>query len=303
MDSRRDSYPSVIKITKAGWIYIVLTIFLGIAAVNTGNNLLFFIVSAFLSFMGISGFFGKINISKLELDITFPDEVFANREFFVEINIKNKKRFLPIFLLNILVDGKKALIPYGEKNGNTKLKYIINSRGLYKTDKVKICSVFPFNFFVRCFSYKVNVKKVIYPEPKNLDIFQYYYPIDKTKKHSEGKTLEKQGFEGDFLGIRDYTEGTPIKYIDWKASTKSEKMKEKILSTITSEPTIIEFEKLQINVEDKLSYITYLVVNYKRYENLYISLEKVLYDIKDKSNREKLLYKLALYGLKDEDIS
>ncbi len=303
MDSRRDSYPSVIKITKAGWIYIILTIFLGIAAVNTGNNLLFFIVSAFLSFMGVSGFFGKVNISKLEITINFPEEVFANREFFIEIEVKNKKRFFPVFLLTVLIDDKKALIPYAEKNGNVTLKYVVKSRGIYKIDKVKICSVFPFNFFVRCFSYNVYVKKIIYPEPKNLDISQYYFNIDKNRKVSEGKSLEKQGFEGDFLGIRDYTEGTPIKYIDWKASIKSDKMKEKILSAITSQPTIIEFEKLQLNLEDKLSYITYIAVNYKKYENLYISLEKILYDIKDKSSREKLLFKLALYGLIDENIS
>ncbi len=87
----------MIKITKAGWIYIGLTIFLGVAAVNTGNNLVYLIVSAMLSFMGISGFFGRKNIDKLQIEPEFPEEIYAGVETPVRIVIKNQKRFLPSF--------------------------------------------------------------------------------------------------------------------------------------------------------------------------------------------------------------
>lgn len=46
-------------VPKAGFFYILLTIFLGVAAVNTANNLIYLVVSALLGFMGISGFFRR----------------------------------------------------------------------------------------------------------------------------------------------------------------------------------------------------------------------------------------------------
>jgi hypothetical protein len=44
-----------LRLSKAGASYIALTLLTGFAAVNTGNNLLFLVVSALLAFMAVSG--------------------------------------------------------------------------------------------------------------------------------------------------------------------------------------------------------------------------------------------------------
>jgi len=49
----------VIKINKAGYIYILLTILVGFSAVNTANNLVYIIASALLSYMLVSGISGE----------------------------------------------------------------------------------------------------------------------------------------------------------------------------------------------------------------------------------------------------
>lgn len=292
----------MIKITKAGWLYILITILLGIAAVNTGNNLLFLIVSALLSFMGISGYFGKRNISKIDIWVEFPEEVFAKKEFYLTVKAINKKAFMPMFLIKVLINDKSVLIPYAEKEGEGKLKISVDQRGIFSIKEAKVCSVFPFNFFERCFTVKVDTKKVVFPEPKECNLFQISDYKFKVKQKSEGQIIEKQGYEGDFLGLRDYNFGTPVKYIDWKASTKSENLKEKVLSAIQSTPTIIEFEKINMDLESKISCITYLAVNHKKFENTFVKVENTTYNLQDKSDRHKLLTKLALYGMKDEAI-
>lgn len=290
----------MIKITKAGWLYILITILLGIAAVNTGNNLLFLIVSALLSFMGISGYFGKKNISKIDLVVEFPEEVFAKKEFYLRVKVINKKKFMPEFLIKVLINDKSVLIPYAEKEGEESLKMLADKRGVFSIKEAMVCSVFPFNFFERCFTLKVNAKKVVFPDTKECSLFQI---LDyKFNQKSEGQFTEKQGYEGDFLGLREYNFGTPVKYIDWKASTKSENLKEKVLSTIKSTPTIIEFEKINMELESKISCITYLAVNYKKFENIFVKIENTIYNLHDRSDRHKLLTKLALYGIEDETI-
>jgi hypothetical protein len=71
--------PTVIRIKKAGWIYIALCIFMGVGAVNTANNLVYIIVALMLAFMAVSGIFGAADIKHMEVSFGFPDEIFAGR--------------------------------------------------------------------------------------------------------------------------------------------------------------------------------------------------------------------------------
>ncbi len=294
MDSGKHTYPSVIKITKAGWIYIITTILIGFAAVNTNNNLLFFIVSAFLSFMGLSGFFGKRNLEKIKIDLDFPEEVFANKEFILNINIKNNKKFLTSFLIETVLESKSVIFPVVEKQETKGINMLIPKRGVLEIKSIKICSVYPFNFFIRCRTINVDYKKLVYPQPKKYPLTTIYSNLSNKKGEINS---DKLGYEGDFLTVRDYTIGTPIKYIDWKSSAKSEKLKEKVFSSLQSQPIILEFEKVNLPLEERLSFLTYITINYRQFENLFIKFENHIYNITLKSEREKLLSKFAIYGL------
>ena len=70
----------------------MVTLALGIASVNTGNNLLYLITSAFLSFMLLAGVFGKRNVEALDIEVSFPEEIYANKEAFIKIKVINKKK-------------------------------------------------------------------------------------------------------------------------------------------------------------------------------------------------------------------
>jgi hypothetical protein len=82
----------VIRISKAGWLYIAVTLLLGFGAVNTGNNLIYLIVSVFLSYMALSGFLGRHNLSAVEVHFSLPDEVYAGTEFPLAVTLRNRDR-------------------------------------------------------------------------------------------------------------------------------------------------------------------------------------------------------------------
>src|SRR3972149_4703492 len=111
---RADTGPGVIKITKAGWFYVLLTIFLGVSGINTGNNLIYLIVAAFLSFMAVSGVFGKRNLSKIDVRIELPEEIYAGTSPPVKVILRNTRRFLPAFLMRVHVSGNEILFPFVE---------------------------------------------------------------------------------------------------------------------------------------------------------------------------------------------
>ena len=259
-----DSKPKLIKITKAGWIYIVLTIFLGIAGANTGNNLIYLIDATLLAFMGISGFFGKRNISKIRVNVEFSDEKYALEEFPLKITIKNEKKFLPSFLININVEGKEVLIPYVKNNSDASVEflYLFEKRGIGRIENIYICSVFPFNFFVRCFQINKEIKTVVFPKPDKCIFFE-----GKDKRRKKEKEQGKvRAYEGEISGLKEYVEGEPLKYISWKHYAKSGELYTKELYIQTEKPVFIDFEKIKgKDIEKSLSCVSYLINEfYKR---------------------------------------
>ena len=85
---------------------------MGVSAVNTGNNLIYLITAAFLSFLGVSGVFGKNNIAGVSVELGMFGETYANREFPLKVRVVNRQRFLPSFLIRVRIDATDIIFPY-----------------------------------------------------------------------------------------------------------------------------------------------------------------------------------------------
>lgn len=239
--------------------------------------------------MAVSGFVGRRNIQGIDVDVIFPEEVYAKIPFPLKVVIVNKKRFMPCFLIRVNIGSQVVLFPFVEEKGEKIVEYKIDSRGVYKIESITVCSVFPFSFFIRCESIKLSLEKVVFPQPKKCNIIQDTLDIKHRKKGE--KNIDKTGFEGDILSIRDYKPSTPVKYIHWKVSAKTDSLKEKELSQISSEPVIIKFEQLKFsNIEEKLSCLTYLVIKSSHIDrDIFIEYKKQLFNLKLKNHRLSLL--------------
>ncbi len=267
------------------------------SAVNTGNNLLYMIVSAMLAFMGVSGFAGKLNISSLDLEIKLLNEIYAREEGVLKIKIKNRKKFFPSFILSLELYGKNILIPFIDSRSEI-TKYVtvsFSERGIHRLEDVYVCSVFPFNFFRRCSFIKVNTAFYVFPRPeKPSEIFDY----KKFQKKKGETSFNKIGYEGDIISIREYRSGDPLKYIHWKASAKTGKLKTKELSDSINRPVIVDIDSIEGDIERKVSGATYLILElYRRSIPFGLKIgEKVIkpeFSYKQKIN---ILKELAVYG-------
>jgi len=105
----RDSFDY--EVTRAGVVYVLVTLVIGIAALNTGNNLLYIVVAAMLAAILVSGFVSALVLRGLELDVRLPEHVFAERPVAGRIVLKNPRRFLPSFSIQAVTarkGGKKV---------------------------------------------------------------------------------------------------------------------------------------------------------------------------------------------------
>ena len=63
--------------TKEGLTFIALSLFVGFAAINTGNNLLYLTFGIMMSFVVASGVLSMINLSRIDVRLRSPGDVFA----------------------------------------------------------------------------------------------------------------------------------------------------------------------------------------------------------------------------------
>ncbi len=94
-------------VTREGAIYLVLTIIIGIAALNTGNNLLFIIVSAMLAAVVVSGIASAVVILGLDLDVAVPEHVFAESTATGRLTLRNRNRLIPAFSVSVVPPRQK----------------------------------------------------------------------------------------------------------------------------------------------------------------------------------------------------
>jgi len=90
------------EVTRAGIVYVIATLLIGIAALNTGNNLLYIVVAAMLAAILVSGLVSAIILRDLELDVRLPEHVFAGRPVLGRILLRNPRKFLPSFSIHVV---------------------------------------------------------------------------------------------------------------------------------------------------------------------------------------------------------
>jgi uncharacterized protein (DUF58 family) len=89
-------------VTGVGIVYVVTVLLIGVAALNTGNNLLYVIVAAMLAAILVSGMASAIVLRGLDLDIRLPEQVFAGRPTLGKIVLGNRARWLPSFSVSVV---------------------------------------------------------------------------------------------------------------------------------------------------------------------------------------------------------
>jgi uncharacterized protein (DUF58 family) len=210
--------------------------------------------------MSISGIFGKTNLSKLDLAIEFPQEVYAGSQVPVKITVENRRRFLPAFLIGLTAERISALLPFTPSRGASSLyaSVTFQERGLHTIEDPHVYSPFPFSFFTRFKRLNRTYTITVLPRLKACDLASLYHKEGKSRGEN---VSDKIGYDADIVSIREYVRGDPIKYIHWKATAKTGKLKTKEHSSLSYQPVVIEFEKVFIkDIDERISCVAYTIV-------------------------------------------
>ncbi len=245
--------------TKEGITFLGLTFFVGFAALNTGNNLLYLIFGMMLSFIAASGIMSMINLSGIEIKISPPEDVFALIPTPLRFSVRNLKILIPSYSLTIDVEGRRVFLSYlpPKVTRTITVRSIFKKRGWNKFPQAILFTKFPFGFFKKWIRIDLgNEEILVYPRVEKLTIDKDAFQQGSGKKESESL-----GFDGDLRSIRAYHEGDNPKFIHWRTTAKIGELMLRELQDDESKRVTIEFNpKDRAKLEREITYTASLLL-------------------------------------------
>lgn len=243
--------------------------------------------------MAISGILSVYNIKNVSFLMLQNYDIFAMTPTVLKLEAETKY-FMPSMLIKVKINDSEATLTYVKNKAQFNLAVIFPKRGRVSIDKITISSYFPFYFFNRIFKIPTNYEVIVFPQPIKCDYSNYF---SKGKMKIESKQTLGKAYEGETIGVKNYTPDEPLKYIHWKASAKTSELMTKEFSPYIGTPTIIKLSDYSGDIEQKLGKATYTIIQLsKQGIPVGLDLENKFYkpDL-SKSHLRKLLYALALY--------
>ncbi len=213
--------PRKLRFTREGRYFVGITLGVGFAAINTGNNLLYLILGMMLSLIILSGVLSEVSLRHVRVKRGPPTRIYAGRPFLMSMSVKNTKTRFPSFSIEVedLVDGepldKKCYflkIPAG-RTQETSYRYLFERRGLYRYDGMRISTKFPFALFRKSREADLTAQVLAFPAIKPVP------DLMSSSQRLEGDDGElRKGRGGEFYGLREWREGDDARDVHWRTS-------------------------------------------------------------------------------------
>ncbi|MEE2755869.1 MAG: DUF58 domain-containing protein [Myxococcota bacterium] len=229
--------PPRLKFTREGKYVVGITIGVGLAAINTGNNLLYLFLGMLLSLIIISGVLSEITLSKLKISRRFPEHIFAKQAVLVSVVLRNAKKHIPSFSVQVDDqldrDGRAKrcfflkLKPNSQQSTSYRAEFA--RRGLYTFSDLSLVTRFPFSFFIKQKAIRETAPTtvLVYPALRSIDI-----PTAMPSQLAGQLTSPLRGHGQDFFGLNEYQEGQNAKNIHWTRSASTDRL---VLKEFTEE--------------------------------------------------------------------
>ncbi|HEX5732000.1 MAG TPA: DUF58 domain-containing protein [Blastocatellia bacterium] len=88
-------------VTVEGLLFIVFLMVIAFAAWNTGNNLLYLVLSAMMAFLVAANLIARLSLGDVAVQLRFPDHIFAGEPASLNVTLLNHKKVMPSYSLMV----------------------------------------------------------------------------------------------------------------------------------------------------------------------------------------------------------
>lgn len=210
--------------TKTGSMLILVTIGVGTAAFNSGQNILYLALSMFLSTILVSGLLSWLNFKGCRWKLDCGRHFRVGEPSPVYLEIENTKRYLPTYALTFLTgtnagDGacqlslSERLDPGRRKRLDW--EFVPERRGRESIQLRGMVSCYPFGFLKKSISDSYTKEVIVWPAR-----VPYQFSGDKAGRRWQYGKHRRKGDGVELISLRDYRSGDSLRRIHWKATAR-----------------------------------------------------------------------------------
>ncbi len=211
-------FNGVVRLTRVGTTYVIGTVVLAIAAINTGNNAIYIAVALMLGCLLLSGIASKGGLKHLHVEIRGIDEAWAGRAAEGTLRIRNDSRIWNVRDVVLMSEAfeNPVLIPLVPRRSDTVMRaaFLFPKRGLAHVTAIDSYTRYPFGFFLKKRRLRVQSDVVVYPRILSDEIArERFRPVT-----GDETSITRPGAGSEIHSFREYVRGDSLRQVHWKKS-------------------------------------------------------------------------------------
>ncbi len=218
-------FPRKLRITREGRYFLGITFGVGVAAINTANNLLYLLLGLLLSLIVISSIMSESTLRGLRVTRRLPRRAQVGRAHQVEIEVHNDKGRVPSYAIE--VEDIRLAQPADKRCFFLKIspqstqiaayRRTPGKRGLSQHRGFRVATRYPFGLFEKSLEIDSGGELLVYPAVDPLTL-----PIDTAASRLGGERMHARGHGDEIMGLRPMRDGDDPRDIYWRRSTQAD---------------------------------------------------------------------------------
>lgn len=217
-----------IRLTSEGTRFLLLTVAVGIAAVNTGNNLFYLLMAMMLSLIVLSSVLSEQSLRGLEFYRHLPEHLCANQPATVTLRVANHKSHVPSVSLSLYdrVAGQDLdrgiRLPHLAPRSSTLISYplLVSRRGRYRFDGVGVVTAFPFRLFQKTAFYSFEASLLVCPAMIPLPPLR----LQELRTLGQHHVAARRGQGNSLYNLREFRPGDDSRAIHWMTTARTSRL-------------------------------------------------------------------------------
>ncbi len=211
------AFNGVVRLTRVGTSYVILTLVIGFAALNTGNNALYIGLTFLLGCLLLSGIASKGGLKHLRVALGTVGQPWVGKPQPAVLRLRNDS---PIWNVRDVVvcgdDLEPALVPVIPRRNTIELAVTLkfSKRGRVALNRLDFYTRYPFGFFLKKRRIPIDGELVVFPRLlEDEDARLRFRPDDYGDV-----AANRLGGGSEIHSFREYARGDSLRHVAWKKS-------------------------------------------------------------------------------------
>ncbi len=219
-----------------GVLFLLMTVLVGAAAIQRGENLLVWIFATALSWIVVSGVVSGAMMMALEVRRIVPPHAQAGTPMRVKYRVRSRGRVFGLFSLSITerTSGLSGLPGLSCPMEPARFVHCgpgesVIAEGTLRIDErqrlllttIRCQAAFPFGLILKSVEFTQESAVIVHPRVVPIDDRMFRRAIAGTGPHAV-RRVSRPGWGDDLHGLREFRAGDPLRSVAWKRSARAD---------------------------------------------------------------------------------